>query len=297
MVPATPPSPGSSADGRSPSEPIPGEATQAEPGRGARDPDVYRYPEPESAELRARHASMTSVIDLMDALGVRAMLAGDIVFPANRLGAPAPRAAFNLVVDPATCRDLAAALLARDWVRGRVRWFGVLPPAVIALQEPTTGTLLNLFPLIPGFFTDPQTVFEHAWGFRGEMMIFDRRVPIVDRLLTMVLAVHDNLGPRVAAPPLESETGPLIDRFASLITNGELERLPRLVRGVGAEGVMRRLFRGLGLPSAQTRLPSRNYALARRWVAPRLLPELVRVAVFVTRARRASRQLLRSGLR
>jgi len=331
MVPATPPAQGASADERPPSEPIPGQVERAEPGRGARGPDVYRYPEPDTAELATRHACMTTVFALIDDLGIRAMLAGNIVFPANGLGAPELRPAFNLIVDPSTCRPLAAELIARGWVPARVRWFGVLPPAVFALQEPRTGTLLNLFPLIPGFFTDPQTVFEHAWGFRGEMIIFDRRVPIVDRLLTMVLSVHDNLGPRAAAPPAESETGPLIDRFAALITNDELERLPRLVRGVGAEGVMRRLFDGLALPPGSTRLPSRNYADARygipgatvtgrlllraiesspgytghvardvwraRWhVAPRLLPELGRLVSFVLRARRERRRLLRSGL-
>lgn len=273
---------------------------------------------------------MTTVVDLLDERGLRALLAGNIIFPANGLGAPEVRPAFNLVVDPARCLELAEALLARGWVAAPVRWFGVLPPAVIALQEPRTGTLLNLFPLIPGFFTDPQTVFEHAWRYHGEMLVFDRRVAIVDRLLTMVLSVHDNLGPRAAAPRPESETGPLIDRFAALITNEELERLPRLVRGVGAEGVMRRLFDGLGLPAAATRLPSRNYArarfgipgagvlsrlllraiesspgypghvtrdvvLARRWILPRLHREIPDAVAYVARARRVRRRLLRSS--
>lgn len=330
MVPQTPHSPGASADERPPSEPVPREDEPIEPGRGARGPDVYRYPEPDTAELTTRHACMTTVVDLIDELGIRALLAGNIVFPPNGLGAPELRAAFNLIVDPATCLDLAEALLARGWAAAPVRWFGILPPAVIALHEPRSGTLLNLFPLIPGFFTDPQTVFEHAWGYRGEMIVFDRRVPITDRLLTMVLSVHDNLGPRAAAPRPESETGPLIDRFAALITNDELERLPRLVRGVGAEGVMRRLFDGLGLPPAATRLPSRNYArarygipgagvlarlllraiesspgypglvtrdvwLARKWILPRLPSELGGAVVFIARARRARRRLLRSS--
>ncbi len=320
MVRETPPSPGASAD----------ERPLSEPGRGERGPGVYRYPEPETAELAARHACMTEVIDLIDELGIRALLAGNIVFPPNGLGAPELRAAFNLIVDPAACPALAEALLARGWAAARVRWFGILPPAVIALHEPRSGTLLNLFPLVPGFFTDPQTVFEHAWAYRGEMIVFDRRVPITDRLLTMVLSVHDNLGPRAAAPRPESETGPLIDRFAALITNDELERLPRLVRGVGAEGVMRRLFDGLGLPPAATRLPSRNYArarygipgagilarlllraiesspgypglvtrdvwIARRWALLRLPSEIAGAAVFIARARRARRRLLRSG--
>ncbi|GAA1688123.1 hypothetical protein GCM10009792_04930 [Microcella alkalica] len=327
MVPATPPSPGASADERLPSEPKLSGPGAGEPRRGA---DAYRYPSPETPELVARHACMSGVVDLMDDLGIRALLAGNIVFPPNGLGAPTLRAAFNLIVDPSTCRRLAAELVARGWVPARIRRFGVLPPAVFALHEPESGTLLNLFPLIPGFFTDPQTVFEHAWGYRGEMIIFDRRVPHVDRLLTMVLSVHDNLGPRAAAPSPESETGPLIDRFAALITNEELERLPRLVRGVGAEGVMRRLFDGLGLRPAATRLPSRRYAEARfgipgatvagrmllraiesspgytghvardvwaaRWsIAPRLLPELARLVGFVLRARRARRRLLRSS--
>lgn len=330
MVPQTPHSPGASADERPPSEPVPREDEPIEPGRGARGPDVYRYPEPDTAELTTRHACMTTVVDLIDELGIRALLAGNIVFPPNGLGAPELRAAFNLIVDPATCLELAEALLARGWAAAPVRWFGILPPAVIALHEPRSGTLLNLFPLIPGFFTDPQTVFEHAWGYRGEMIVFDRRVPITDRLLTMVLSVHDNLGPRAAAPRPESETGPLIDRFAALITNDELERLPRLVRGVGAEGVMRRLFDGLGLPPAATRLPSRNYArarygipgagvlarlllraiesspgypglvtrdvwLARKWILPRLPSELGGAVVFIARARRARRRLLRSS--
>lgn len=320
MVRETPPSPGASADERPPSE----------PGRGERGPDVYRYPEPDTVELAERHACMTTVIDLIDELGIRALLAGNIVFPPNGLGAPELRAAFNLLVDPATCLELAEALLARGWVAARVRWFGILPPAAISLQHPRSGTLLNLFPLVPGFFTDLQTVFEHAWGYRGEMIVFDRRVPITDRLLTMVLSVHDNLGPRAAAPRPESETGPLIDRFAALITNDELERLPRLVRGVGAEGVMRRLFDGLGLPAVPTRLPSRNYArarygipgagvlsrlllraiesspgypglvtrdvwLARKWILPRLPTEIAGAIVFIARARRARRRLLRSS--
>lgn len=289
------------------------------------------YPVPTDPELVRRHAEMARVLDVVDRAGVRVMLGGNIVFPVNGLGEAPVRAAFNLVVDPARCRELLVALGADGWRQARVRWFGVLPPAVFALHEPQSNTLLNLFPLIPGFFTDPQTVFERAWAHSGRLHIFGRDVATVDRLLTMVLSVHDNLGPRASAPKPESQTGALIDRFAALITNAELERLPPLVRSVGGEGVMRRLFAGLGLPPAPTRMPSRSYTdlrwgipragatarlglraietspgfpgavsrdvwLARRWVLPRLLWEVPRALAFVVRARRARRRLMREAL-
>lgn len=282
-------------------------------------------------ELHARHAEMQRVLETADRLGARVLLAGSIVFPLNGLGAVPPRAAFNLIIDPECVDVLLPALGAQGWQPARVRWFSLLPPAAVALHRPESDTLLNLFPIIPGFFTAPQAVFEHAWRHRNSMRVFEREVPTVDRLLTMVLSVHDNLGPRAAAPSKESMTGELIDRFAALITNDELERFPRLVRGVGAEGVMRRLFAGLGLSPAATRLPSRCYAdarwgipgggipgrlllraiesspghpgiltrdvrIARRWITPRLLVELPRLTVFVLRARRARRQRLREAL-
>lgn len=289
------------------------------------------FPTPTDPALVRRHAQMAEVISVIDELGVRVLLAGNIVFPANGLGAPPLREAFNLIVDPARCHELLVELGTRGWGVARVRWFGVLPPAVFALHERESNTLLNLIPLVPGFFTDPQAVFEHVWLWRGELRIFGHDVPVVDRLLTMVLSVHDNLGPRAAAPKAESQTGALIDRFAALITNEELERLPRLVRGVGGEGVMRRLFAGLGLPPVQTRLPSRHYAdlrwgipgsgitgrlllravetspghpggisrdvwAARRWLLPRVAVELPRMAGFVMRAHRERRSRLRDAL-
>ncbi len=289
------------------------------------------FPTPTDPSVARRHAQMGEVISLIDGLGVRVLLAGNIVFPANGLGSPPVRDAFNLIVDPARCHELLVELGARGWGAARVRWFGLLPPAVFALHERESNTLLNLFPLVPGFFTDPQTVFEHAWSRHGELRIFGRDVPTVDRLLTMVLSVHDNLGPRAAAPKAESQTGALIDRFAALITNDELERLPRLVRGVGGEGVMRRLFAGLGLPPVPTRLPSRHYAdlrwgvpgsgitgrlllravetspghpggisrdvwAARRWVLPRATVEIPRIAGLVMRAHRERRHRLREAL-
>lgn len=292
---------------------------------------LYAMPEPETDVLRVPYASVSRVLDLCERLGVRVMIAGNLAFPANGLGSPELRPAVNLIVDPSRCHDLVAALRASGWGEAEVRAGGLLPPAVAALEESESGTLLNLFPLIPGFFVDPQKTFEHAWRRHSSMRAFGRVVAITDRLLTMVLSVQDNLGPRAAAPPAESETGPLIDRFAALVTNDELERLPALIRGYGAEGVMRRLFAGLGLAPAPTRLPSQPYAdhrfgipgagigarvllraletspgypgvvtrdvkAARGWTLVRAPREIVRVGAFVLRARRARRERLRAAL-
>lgn len=292
---------------------------------------LYAMPEPETEALRERHAHVSRVLDLCERLEVRVLVAGNLAFPANGLGSPELRPAVNLIVDPARCHDLVAALGASGWGEAKVRANGLLPPAVVALEERESGTLLNLFPLIPGFFADPQATFERTWRRRASMRAFGRVVAITDRLLTMVLSVHDNLGPRAAAPPPESETGPLIERFAALVTNDELERLPALVRGYGAEGVMRRLFAGLGLAPAPTRLPSRPYAdhrfgipgagigarlllraletspgypgvvtrdviAARGWTFARAPRELVTVGALVLRARRARRERLRDAL-
>ncbi len=223
--------------------------------------ELVERPLPDEPRARARHEQFGRAFDLADEHGVRALLTGFLVFPANGFGSPPLRPAANVVVDPAAHPRLVAALGAEGWRPARTRGRGtILPPAIIALEEPASGAALNLIPLIPGFFSDPQRVFEHAWRRRGRMLVFGRETAITDRLLTMMLSVHDAAGPRANAPRPESETAALIDRYRAVMTNDELEELPALVRRYRAEGVMRRLLGGLGLPASPTRMPSPRYA-------------------------------------
>lgn len=222
---------------------------------------LVERPLPDEPRARRRHEQFGRALALADEHGVRTLLTGFLVFPANGFGSPPLRPAANVVVDPATHPRLVAALGAEGWRPARTRGRGtILPPAIIALEEPGSGAALNLIPIIPGFFSDPQRVFEHAWRRRGRMLVFGRETAITDRLLTMMLSVHDAAGPRANAPRPESETAALIDRYRAVMTNDELEELPALVRRYRAEGVMRRLLGGLGLPASPTRMPSPRYA-------------------------------------
>lgn len=237
------------------------------PGAGFRPPErLVERPMPDDLRERARHEAFRRLLDAADETGSRLLLTGFLVFPANGLGDPPLRPALNAVIDHDACTPLLAALGAEGWRPTRVRGRSLLPPAAAAIEEPVSGAQVNLFPVIPGFFADPRVVFEDAWRRRHRMLVFGREAAITDRVLTMMLAVHDSAGPRANAPRPESETRALLDRFHSVITNDELELLAASVHRYRAEGVMRRLFGGLGLPIPPSRMPTRRYATARLFV-------------------------------
>lgn len=217
---------------------------------------------PTAARDDAR-AAVRGVLDQAARLGVRALMAGGPVFVVHGLISPRPSPSTNLIIDPAGETALLGALGADGWAPAPVRP-SLAPGGALGLRHGPSGALLNLYPLLPGFGVHPAVVFEHLWKWRVPMRAFDRDGHAVDRLVTMILAVHDNLGPRAAAPPPESVTAFLIDHFLAEISNDELERLPVLIDGLGAQAVMRRFCDALGLPPMAARMPSRAYA-AQRW--------------------------------
>ncbi len=217
---------------------------------------------PSAARDDAR-AAVRTVLDHAERLGVRSIIAGGPVFVLHGLISPRPAPAANLVIDPAGETALLGALGAEGWVPASIRPF-LAPGGALGLRHVPSGALLNLYPLLPGFSVHPAVAFEHLWEWRVPMRAYDRDVAAVDRLVTMILAVHDNLGPRAAAPPPESVTAILLEHFLAEITNDELERVPVLIAGLRAEAVMRRFCASLGLPPMAARMPSRAYA-QRRW--------------------------------
>ncbi|MDO9590213.1 MAG: hypothetical protein Q7J04_03615 [Microcella sp.] len=212
-------------------------------------------------DLRAEQ--FRRVIDAAEGAGVRVMMGGGVAYVQLGLISPRQSLALSLIVDPAGVDTLLATLGRDGWSRTPGAPDPLMPAAVIPLQHDASKARLDLYPLIPGFVNHPVAVFTHLWACNVSIRAFGREVVAVDRLTTMMLAVHSRLGPRSGGPILDEYTDFFFRQFAVVITDAERRRLPLLVRSVGGQAVMRPFLERLGLPSGLARLPSPAYTAAR----------------------------------
>lgn len=210
-----------------------------------------------------RHEAFREVLAEADRLAVPVLMGGGVVYVQHGLISPRVSKALSLIVDPVGFEALLGSLGSAGWVPARSPSRSVIPVAVVSLWHLASNAYLDLYPIIPGFLRHPVSVFERVWSDRVLMRAFGREVWALDRLMTMMLAVHSRLGPRSGGPRLEEFRAFFFQQFSVVITPEERERLPELTRAVGGEGVMRPFFDQLGIPCPPTRAASLAYARAR----------------------------------
>jgi hypothetical protein len=222
-------------------------------------------PDPESPKIRdalireSKDLIAISVIELCRNLHIRAMLGGGPVLIANGLVAPVVVTNATIVVDPASFRHLRAALLERGWheVRPRGR-FRILPAARLMLRHDDEAAGLTIYPVIPGFFADPEETFDLIWERQKVVPLRGHTVRALGRINSAILASHDGLDGRSSRA--RSNFDYFVAQFTKVLNARERAITVDLIRRMGGCAEMNRLILALGEKPCAFTLPSLAYA-------------------------------------
>jgi hypothetical protein len=206
------------------------------------------------------------VIELCLELHIRAMLGGGPVLNAHGLLAPRISRYASIVVDPASIRHLRTALLARGWRDANPRkLFRILPSARLALSHPDEPAGLILYAVIPGFFADPELVFDLVWERHKEVPLRGHVVRTLGRVNSAILASHDGLDGRASRARSNFEY--FVAQFSRVLTQRDRAIAVDLIRKMGGCAEMNRLILALGETPCEFTLPSVGYAQWRLSIA------------------------------
>ena len=200
-----------------------------------------------------------TVIELCKDLHIRAMLGGGPVLNANGLLTPGVSSSAALLVDPASFRHLRAALVEAGWreVPPRRR-YRILPPARLMLAHPDELAGLIVYPVIPGFFADPEETFDLIWERHKEVPLRGHTVRALGRVASAILASHDGLDGH--STRARSNFDYFVDQFSRVLDAREIEITVDLIRRMGGCAEMNRLILALGQKPCDFSLPSIGYA-------------------------------------
>jgi len=220
------------------------------------------------SETSARGAALRSSKDRIigmvarecEARELRALAGGGTVFAMHGLISPLVSRSVSFIVAPADLAGLVHALREKGWVRERTtRWLSPLPGAITRLTHEGWPASLDLHAVIPGFFEDPEISFEHAWSHQTSAEINGVRVPILDKLGTVIFAAHDRLAGDKSRRSPDTNLEFFLDQFRVALSAKECRALLRRVRDLGASEELRPLLEGLGLDPGEPVLPSLEY--------------------------------------
>jgi hypothetical protein len=207
-----------------------------------------------------------NVIELCSDLHIRAMLGGGPVLTANGLLTPHVSTSAAILVDPASFRHLRAALFEMGWRTSRpLRRLRILPAARLMLWHPDEVAGLTIYPVIPGFFADPEEVFDVIWERHKEVPLRGHIVRALGRINSAILASHDGLDGR--STRARSNFDYFVEQFTRLLNDRERKVSVDLIRKMGGCAEMNRLILALGETPCDFTLPSVGYAQWRLQVA------------------------------
>ncbi|MCU1534569.1 MAG: hypothetical protein JWR53_1050 [Glaciihabitans sp.] len=195
------------------------------------------------------------------ALRIRALIGGGPVFLRNRLITPAVSPLVSLIVDPASAPHLIRALRGAGWHEKRAPRFRVLPTMSTIFTHDDCIAALRIFTVIPGFFADPEEVFDRLWERSQPVNIRGQNVPGLDRIATAIFATHDRLDGRRQRNGTQFHF--FANQFKALLSQTEREDLGALVQAMGASEEMRPLLDELDIQPGPLVLPSEGYARMR----------------------------------
>lgn len=223
------------------------------------------------AESRARALRdgkdrvIASVATLAAGHGIRVLRGGGTVFPRHGLISPRVSPFTAFIVDPARVDELVAVLRGDGWaVMPSGRHMRLLPDAIVRLARDDFDGLIHLHGAIPGFFADPDEVFEFMWQNRGHMVVAGTEVPVLGRLCTVILAAHDRLEGQRYRRSIEGENfAYFVTQFRAALSQDERVTLAWEVGLFGADDELRPLLEGLALPVGEPVSPAEGYVRAR----------------------------------
>lgn len=207
-----------------------------------------------------------NVIELCRELHIRAMLGGGPVLNANGLLTPHISTSAAILVDPASFRHLRAALFEAGWRNSRpLRRFRILPSARLMLRHPEELAGLNIYPVIPGFFADPEETFDLIWERHKVVPLRGHTVRALGRINSAILASHDGLDGR--STRVRSNFEYFVEQFSRLLDDRERKITVDMVRKMGGCAEMNRLILALGEQPCDFSLPSIGYSQWRLQIA------------------------------
>jgi CDP-glycerol glycerophosphotransferase (TagB/SpsB family) len=140
----------------------------------------------------------------------------------------------DALVDPARREVLADALTELGWLdENPYTSPTVLPMHSLTHRHPSWPCELDLHDRFPGFFADPQDVFEHLWTRRSTVDVAGHQITCTDRSAqALVLALHALRDPH--DPTKAGELGDLVGRVSGGFTDDDLRDLAKLASELGA---------------------------------------------------------------
>lgn len=165
-------------------------------------------------------------------------------------GLRAPRGSLDVdaLVDPARRDHLAARLTALGWVDEHP----YTSPTVLPMHSTTHRHQgwpceLDLHDRFPGFFADPQDVFERLWERRSTVTVAAHALPCPDPAgQALVLALHALRDPHDLSKAHELRT--LVERASTVFTDSALRDLAELARDLGAADTAAPFLDRVGAP-------------------------------------------------
>lgn len=147
-----------------------------------------------------------------------------------------PRTSLDVdaLVDPARRHLLAERLTELGWVDEHPYTSPtVLPMHSLTHRHRAWPCELDLHDRFPGFFADPQQVFERLWEDRANVTVAARDIPCPEPAgQALVLALHALRDPHGAAKA--HELSDLAERVSTYATDDSLRHLAELARDLGA---------------------------------------------------------------
>ncbi len=222
---------------------------------------------PESDDGARVRMDKTRVLAAVAALaaehGIRVLAAGGPVFASQGLISPRLSRSASVIVDIASLGELTSLLFQARWtVVPLVKRVAVLPSVVLKLENSERAVKLNIYTAFPGFYIDPKRAFAILWARRQVLTLHGVDVMVLDRLSTVIMAVHDRLGPQSWSTVAQSSERYHIDQFRRALNPKERTELYELVRALHAVEPLRPLLNALGVDAGEITLPNEVYV---RW--------------------------------
>ena len=154
----------------------------------------------------------------------------------------------DALVDPARRDVLARALTELGWVDEHPYTSPtVLPMHSLTHRHSSWPCELDLHDRFPGFFTEPQEVFETLWRRRSGIELATRRIACPDRAAhALVLALHALRDPH--DPAKTAELADLVDRVGTSFGRDDLHDLAVLAHELGAADTASPFLTAVGAP-------------------------------------------------
>lgn len=249
----------------------------------------------DQARLRSDKLRAAVVVaQLARAHSIRTLAAGGPMFA--QLGLVSPRVSPTAVVfvEPIHQLHLVLALEGVGWSRiSPGHTHGLLPPVFTRVAHPDLVCPLDIYDVLPGFYAAPVQVFELFWSRRVVLQISGSIVPALDRVSTVLVAGHDQLGALARDRRAESQIDYFVSMFRNSLTPAEQAALVQLVTDVRGIEPLRPFLTRIGVPVGEITLPSEVYCQVRLVLERVSDPLIFAVSLFEARPGRRKAGFLR----